>query len=104
MEHEITRAEIDELSKKLADQGKIIEAGFVGMRLMLIPADAPQAQIDDMEAAFMGGAQHLFASIMAILDPDADPTPADLRRMDLISRELAAYAERLKVRAYGRPQ
>lgn len=98
---EFTKADHDEICRKLADQGKIIAAGFVGLRLAVIPPDAPQSQIDDMETAYMGGAQHLWSSILGILDPDAEPTVADLHRMDLISRELAEFAERLKRRVHG---
>jgi hypothetical protein len=58
-----------ELSKKLADEGKLIEAGWVGYRMMVLPPDAPQVQIDECRMAFMAGSQHLFSSIMSILDP-----------------------------------
>ena len=103
-DHEITREMIDAISKKLADDGKIIAAGFAGLRLSIIPPGAPQAQVDDMEAAYMGGAQHLWSSIMSILDPEAEPTLADLRRMDLIDKELRAYATRLQERVHGTRQ
>lgn len=100
-QREITRADLEALSRKLADEGKIIAAGFVGMRIGVISPNAPQTQINEMELAFMGGAQHLWASIMSILDPDAEPTEADLRRMSLIDRELRDFAERLKTRVHG---
>jgi len=80
------------LSEALADNGKIIEGGWAGLRLMAIPADAPQIQIDEMRQAFFAGAQHLFASIMNILDPsDREPTEKDMRRMDLIAQELEQF-------------
>lgn len=101
MQQEITREQLDALSKKLADEGKIIAAGFVGMRMALIPLNAPQAQVDDMERAYLSGAQHLWSSMMSIMDPDAEPTEADMRRMDLIDKELRAAAERLKRHVYG---
>jgi hypothetical protein len=86
------RALVDEVTKKLTDDGKLIEAGFVGYRQFVLPADAPQIQIDECRLAFFAGAQHLFASIMAVMDSDAEPTEADMRRMDAIHKELEKFA------------
>jgi hypothetical protein len=89
---------VTKLSKALADEGKLIEAGWVGYRLYLVPHDAPQIQLDECEMAFMAGAQHLFHSIMAILDPGAEPTDADLNKIDLIDKELTGFASQLQLR------
>jgi hypothetical protein len=93
------RAVHDVLIKALVDKGKLIEAGFLAMRVQIIPADASPGQVSDMRIAYMGGAQHLFASLMAALDPDKDPTPNDMRRMALIDAELRAIEGELKLRA-----
>jgi hypothetical protein len=87
------------VAKKLADDGKLIEAGWVGLKFA-IPKDAPQVQVDEMRLAFMAGAQHLFASIMGILDPGEEPTDADLRKMDLIAAELDKVRGELAARYY----
>lgn len=96
------RAEIEriatELSKKLADEGKLIEAGWAGYRMMVLPPNAPQIQIDECRMAFMAGSQHLFSSIMNILDPGADPSTADLRKMDLIDKELREFAREMQLK------
>lgn len=96
------KTKFDELvtgvSKKLADDGKLIEAGWVGLKAMSIPPDAPEIQVSEMRMAFMAGAQHLFASIMGILDPGEEPTDADLRKMDLINAELEAFRGELAMR------
>ena len=84
------------MSVTLADQGKLIEAGWFSLMAIAIPADAPPVQVKEMRKAFMAGAQHLFASILSIMDPEDEPTEADLRRMDLINAELKAYVEELK--------
>ena len=93
------RAVHDALAKKLADQGKLLEAGFVAMRAAIIPAGASEGQVSDMRIAYMGGAQHLFATMMAMLDPEADPTAGDILRMSLIDAELRAFEGELKLRA-----
>lgn len=46
------------VAKKLADDGKLIEAGWVGLKLAAIPADAPQVQVDEMRLAFMAQAHN----------------------------------------------
>lgn len=80
------------------DKGKLVEAGFVSLRLSVIPKDAPPVQVDEMRLAFVAGAQHVWASIMTMLDPGSEPTAKDLRRMTLISDELDAMAKELTLR------
>jgi hypothetical protein len=93
----VTREEYtNALAKALADDGKLIEAGWIALRVAAIPTDAPDVQIKEMRLAFMAGAQHLFTSIINTLDPEEEPTEADMRRMELINRELAAFADELK--------
>jgi hypothetical protein len=48
--------------------------------------------------AFMAGAQPLFASIMNVLDPGEQETGADLRKMDLIDKELRAFAREMQLK------
>lgn len=86
---------LTELSKVLTDQGKIIEAGWTGYRMGVLPGDCSQVQIDETRLAFFAGAQHLFASMMSILDPGAEPTENDLKRMDLIHEELNQFSASL---------
>jgi hypothetical protein len=93
------RKELDALAKHLADSGRLIEAGWVALRLQAIPHDAPEIQIQEMRNAYMAGAQHLFASMMATLDSGDEPTDADMRRMDLISAELDAFYREAMARA-----
>jgi len=84
------------VTKDLVDRGKLIEAGFVIFRTMAMPEDCHQAQIDDMQTAFMAGAQHLFASIMTTLDPGDDMTDADMRRLDAIGNELEEWRAKMR--------
>lgn len=85
------REHLRRLERELVDKGQLIEAGWVGMRLAAIAEDAGRAQLEEMRSAFFAGAQHLFASIMDIMDDDHEPTVADFRRMDLISAELDVF-------------
>lgn len=85
------KAFLERRTRELADKGKLIEAGFVGMRLACDLHNAPADQVREMRMAFFGGAQHLFSSIMSILEPGAEPTDKDLARMDLIHNELQEF-------------
>lgn len=92
---EIERRAI-EVSKQLATEGKLIEAGWAGYRYLVLSPTAPQLQIDECRTAFMAGAQHLFSSLMVILDPKGDePTDADLNKMDLIDKELKTFVREI---------
>ena len=82
---------MEKITRDLVDQGLLIEAGWVGLRMMSVPKDAPQIQVDEMRDSFFAGAQHLFGSIMSIMDADREPTPADMRRMDQIHKELDKF-------------
>lgn len=91
------RAYLERLTRELADEGKLIESGWIGLRLAAIPMDAPAIELEEMHKAYMAGAQHLWSSIMTMLDPGAEPTDADMRKMDLIADELDTYAKKLLV-------
>jgi hypothetical protein len=84
--------DLQELHRRLSDTGLLIEAGWISLRIAAIPKDASQVQLDEMRKAFFAGAQHLFATIMTVLEPGEEPTEKDLRRMDLIDRELRKFA------------
>lgn len=93
---------VDAMTRALVDDGKLIEAGFLGFRLAAVPANAPPGQAHDMQMAFFAGAQHLWASIYSFLDPDADETPDDLRRMENVHRELQAFDAQFRLK-HGLP-
>lgn len=89
---------LERLSRELTDQGKLIEAGWVGLRLAAMDPTAPADQLREMRMAFFGGAQHLFSSIMSILEPGAEPTDKDLERMGLIQAELQEFIKDFELR------
>lgn len=89
---------VSAVQKTAADHGKLIESGFNALRVLAIAPDAPQIQIDEMRLAFMAGAQHLWSSIMSVLDPGPDETPGDMMRMAKIQDELDAWRQSLELR------
>lgn len=86
------RNHLERLSRQLADEGKLVEAGWIGLRLAAMPDNAPAVQLEAMRMAFFAGAQHLFSALISALDEGDEVTEADMRRMDLINAELQAFA------------
>jgi len=86
---------LQQLTKRLADEGKLIEAGWVALRLEVIADNAPPMQLTEMRLAYMAGAQHLFSSIMNVLDSGTEWTDADLTRMNSIEKELEVFRAEL---------
>lgn len=84
-------ATIEDLERDLIAKGLLIEAGFHSLRTMAIAPDAPADQIEWMRNAFFAGAQHLFATVLRVLEPGEEPTTADLLRMPLIQAELERF-------------
>lgn len=93
----IERAASD-LTKELTDKGRLVEAGFAAFRHYVMPNDAPPIQVSEMRLAFMAGAEHVFSSIMNIMDPGEEPTDADMRRMSLIQTEIDHWRATLSER------
>lgn len=88
------KSALERMAREATEQGKLIEAGWIGLRIAAFPVDTPPEQLEHSRNVFFAGAHHLFASIVNhVLDPGDDPTPADLARMDLINAELKAFIE-----------
>lgn len=86
---------MQELTRKLVDDGKLIEAGWVSLRKVFLPPNTPDHQVNDMRKAFMAGAQHAWSSLLTMLEEGEDPTTADLSRMGKIQAELDAFGAEL---------
>ena len=89
---------LEKLHRDLVDEGKLIEAGWIGMRIACVPDDASEIQVSDMRMAFFGGAQHLFSCLMTIMESGSEPTDKDLERMSLIDAELRKFVDELELR------
>jgi len=96
----LTPAAVEKLTQGLTDAGLLIEAGFVGLRHAAMAKDATELQVKEMRMAFFAGAQHLFASIMTIMEADAEPTEKDLARMSQIQDELDRFIKDFEAREF----
>jgi len=75
------------ITEVLADKGRLIEGGFAALAVTRFPTVSPHL-LQILRLAYMAGAEHLFSSIMAILDEGDLETDQDMRRMDLIAKEI----------------
>jgi hypothetical protein len=92
-----------ELVKKLSDEGRIIEAGWVAMRWFLssqLPEDRKftETELEYMRDIYFAGSQHMWSCLNNMWDDAEAPTERDKRRIDNISEEMnrwyAAVEER----------
>ena len=84
------------LTKRLTDNGRLVEAGFVGFRATMSP-DVPEAQIDDMRIAFYAGAAHIFRSVGAMMDDGAEPSDTEIERMGKLNAEIERFEQWFKL-------
>jgi len=91
MSREELAAFASRLTKELADQGRIVEGGWAGFKVLIYPEDVPQEQLDELRTAFFAGAQHLFASLLMVITDDDKVEEIDLRRMDRVHKELQEF-------------
>jgi hypothetical protein len=102
-----TRAEFEEqcdkLAKTLADKGMLVEAGFAAFQKFFMRPEASVGQLAHARLAFMAGAEHVFTSMMQIMDEGTEPTDDDFERMNKLHAELGRFrAELEKHMAKGR--
>lgn len=82
------------VSKKLAEDGMIIEAGWLGFKQMMLPPNCSRHQEMDMRAAFFAGAKHLFDSLPALVDDSPEVSDQEHARLEKINEELNAFYEK----------
>jgi hypothetical protein len=95
-----TREVAERLVRRLADEGLLIEAGWQTYRLLFLKLP-PHEPRDDLKEAYLVGAEHVFASIINMLDPGIEETEADISRMDALHTELEPIRKVLTLK-YGR--
>ncbi len=85
----------DALLRELSDRGQIIEGGWRAYEKLTLEGTS-DLQRSECRKAFFFGAQHLFASLLGMLDPGTDATDLDLERMDKLDKELRAFLKEFK--------
>jgi hypothetical protein len=94
-ERKMAREIADALTRECIDRGQIIEGGWKALEILMLK-DASDVQRTEMRKAYFFGAQHLWASVMGMLEPGLEPTELDMERMDKIHKELEKFVEEMK--------
>lgn len=87
---QITQAQIIHLTRRLMDQGRTIESGWMWYRSNM-DAKAPPMQLREARLAFFHGCSYLFSVLMYALEEGTKETDGDMRRMDMVSNEIAKF-------------
>jgi len=88
----------DAYALKLIKDGALIEAGFSVIEKRLKEEGKGVKVRNEAKAMFFAGAQHIFATIVRVLEPGAEATDNDVRVMEQISVELEAHEAMIKAR------
>lgn len=81
--------------KHIADAANPIEQAWRDFSSAAIARDAPPIQLAEMRKAFYAGAAMIFEAIVHGLDPEREPTEADMQRMNRISAAVEHFAGEL---------
>ena len=90
------QAVADNLLRELSDRGQIVEGGWKAYELLTNLKMASEVQRTECRKAYFFGAQHLFASVMGMLDPGREPTERDMERMTKLHTELEVFVEQMR--------
>jgi len=72
---------------------KYIENLWLDFKSNVLPADTSDVQIEETRNAFFAGAGSIFKVITEGVSSDGEPTKAELKMMDDIQEEMAAFLE-----------
>ena len=76
------------------DAGKTMAEMWAGFAEAVIPFSRPgSTQYEEMRKAFYSGGLCLFNWFMVQLDPEAEPTDADLAKVDVMDKEIRGFIE-----------
>lgn len=80
------------VTEELAQDGKLILGGWQAFEILSgLKTGGSELERSAMKNAYYSGAQHLFASIMNILEEGQEPTEGDLNKITAIHEELEQW-------------
>ena len=74
---------------------QLLETEWNIFRNAVIPKNAPQVQLTEMRRAFFAGSWAIYALMMNRLDPEKEPTGADLEFMAKLDKEMRHFNDRV---------
>lgn len=85
----------EKIAREWAEKGKLVEGGWRAFRATLLrdmDFDEPVNREDALRTLYYLACDHLFCAIVGpMLDPDAEITDGELRRMELLQAELQQF-------------
>lgn len=81
------------LFRELCDRGQIVEGGWRAYELLTGLSNAGKIQRDECRKAWFFGADHVFSSMLTMIDAGEEPTQNDLERMDKLDTELKNFKD-----------
>lgn len=92
-----SREMADALLRELSDRGQIVEGGWRAYEILTLK-DASEIQRSECRKAYFFGAEHVFMSMMGMLDsgPGTEPTELELERMDKLHAEITRFVDEIK--------
>ena len=93
-----TNEKATEITRQFAEAGKVIEGGWQAY-LYLSLSKCPEIQKMEMRKAFYFGAQHVFFSILTLLEPGQEATENDMKVIDNIHTELEKFVAEIKAQS-----
>lgn len=78
-----------------------IEQMWLDYERRVLPANSGAVQRKETRKAFYAGAMCLFERLVTMLDPEAEPTEADVRKMNEINNEILAWLEEMAAGVRG---
>jgi hypothetical protein len=85
----------EKVAQHYADRGELVNLGWVAFWTLARGSQFPGIE-RAVHLAYMAGAEHLFQSILSILEPGSEATETDCARMEKIQSEIDRYRTELE--------
>lgn len=81
-----------------------VDAAWRSYMANILPRNASSTHLKETHLAFYAGASILFYAMLNMLDPGAEPTEADLKKMSALDDEIGAFARTFDAAVLQRTQ
>lgn len=85
-----------DLTNRMADQGQIVAGGFAAYRETMILGASPET-VAAHRLVWIAASDHLYSSMMLILNSESEPRDQEMRRMDILHAEIVALRNEMEL-------
>lgn len=90
-------AGVVEKARHFASEGRLVEAGWMAFRNLMMPEDATDDELAAARTTFISGAKYLFTAVNQMLD-DGPTTKSDEALMRMVALEMDHIGMELQLR------